>query len=97
MDDDYTPLQDRPPPDHVDLFLDTFDVVEEDERTARENLTNVYLCDLTERSKLHILQPEKVNTTYDRHDSYGSFHLFITKSMYNCIRMWTNIKLRDNI
>ena len=55
MDIDDIPFQDEPPSDHVDLFLDTFDVVEEDERTACENLTNVYLRDLTERSKLHIL------------------------------------------
>ena len=77
------------------MFLETFDFVEEDEVTARENLTNAYLRDLSERSKLHLLQPEKVNAAYDKHGSYGLFHLFITKSMFNCIRMWTNIKLRD--
>ena len=92
--DDFS-LEDEPPPLHVDLFLDTFEPIEEDERTARENLTNAYLRDLTERSKLHILQPERVNAAYDKHGSYGLFHLFITKSMFNCIRMWTNIKLRE--
>ena len=78
----------------VDLWLDNFEFSEEDNETAVENNRNRYLQWLEQNTDLFLLQAERAKYAYEKDGKYGLFTLFITKSMFNCIRVWTNANLK---
>jgi Transposase IS4 len=52
-----------------------------------------YVQYLLDSSQLHIIQPDNVKKAYKTAGVLGLFHLFITSSWFESMRVWTNKRL----
>ena len=78
----------------VDLWLDNFEFTEEGNESVGANKSNRYLQWLERNTSLFLLQPDRAKYAYAKDKKYGLFSLFVTKSMFNCIRVWSNANLK---
>ena len=56
---------------------------------------NEYIQELLQRTKLEILQKDKVTKAYTSNKEIGLFHLFLTKEFFKSLRTWTNTRLEE--
>ena len=56
--------------------------------------TNRYIQSLLQNADLQILQPDLVKRAYCKNKELGLFHLFLTPSLIECFRSWTDISMK---
>ena len=79
-------------------FDDDYEATEEDfefayvdaEEKSSIASQNEYIQELLQRTKLEILQKDKVMRAYASKKELGLFHLFLTKAFFESLRKWTN-------
>ena len=54
---------------------------------------NPYVQELADDSFLSILQPRRVKHAFENEHERGMFQLFLSRSLFESILMWTNIEL----
>lgn len=54
---------------------------------------NPYVQELSDESFLSILQPRRIKNAFENEHERGMFQLFLSRSFFESMLMWTNIKL----
>ena len=79
------------------LSEDGFECIEvDDEETSRLARSNAYIKQLVDATGLRIIQADKVAHAYRDNGFLGLFHLFLTKSWFEAVRVWTKKKMVED-
>jgi hypothetical protein len=88
------PPPDDDPEDIEEAIIENFEVfllgAEEASEAQQEN---PYVRKLSEDSFLSILQPRRVKNAFLNEKERGLFQLFLSKSLFQSMLMWTNVEL----
>jgi hypothetical protein len=89
------PLQDEDGSDEAyGAIVEDFEVfLLRPEEASEAQHDNPYIQKLSDDSFLSILQPRRVKNAFENEHERGMFQLFLSRSLFESILMWTNIEL----
>lgn len=79
-----------------ETFAPNFDIYLLDEKEIDSANKNTYISSLSDKSFISILQPGRVKKAFDKEETRESelFHLFLSRSFFDCMLQWTNTELQ---